>query len=507
MSVDIEDVSPEVSAATLGVAVRYEVLVEGGSTANISPARRLARGLTAALGGAVLDAQTGEVWSPKTGRVVARPQRDERVAVIDVDWCFAKNVVRESTVHGFLALCRRYLPEALPRRFGDVEPMQERYEQVGEQGFVRFWSAGTDVFWSARLPCTGGTLYDPPGQYEEPGWKLSLDFLCEPFASDPAWRATLRTLFVAVADELGAFYASAQVTDQYIWSSGGLCSDAATETPTYVGGHWWRGLPTHPVWWSWYGPEYTPIVADLLAADAVMRSERGIFHACSEVPRTRYELEADRIPWLPADLTAESTGTPARRIPPTLEVLAGKRSDDDVDYLRHDPAERLRKERRERIAAAEQVVVDELVSAGVIIRSLTDLAIVGEKRIRQPAAIRVLATQLDKDLPQHVKEDVVFYLSLARSAAAEAWPILREQYLRCEPDSEFKRRLGDALAATVTKPRLPELIDLVSDARHGATRRRMLTALKRFKDDDAIETLRQLRDDPELGPDARRLTS
>ena len=500
LNIEASEVPDAVVAAVLGVSVQYQILVEGSSTTDVDPAGRIARRLAEALGGAVVDPQRGTIWSAKSGRAVTTPQREEQVSVIDVDWCFEKDRVGESTLRDFLRLCRQYLPEAVPRRFGSFEPLQGRYDERGEDGLVGLWSSGTDVFWNARLPCVGGRVFDPPHTYEGPGWKASLDFLCEPFERDLAWRDALRALFVAVADELGAFYACAQVTGQHVWSRGGLWVGQDTERSTPVGGYGWRGLPPHPVWWSWYGPGYAPMVAEVFDPQQMTATASGLLHIASEQPQTRRELQAAGVPGPPVELAARE-GRPAHRIPPALERLAGKRSDDDLGYANYDPDERLREELFSRKHAAEQLVVDDLHAQGVHVERLEELAVVGDTGVRQPAAVRVLAAQLNRDLPQHLKDDVVFYLSLARTAAAEAWPVLRAKYLEQPPDSQYKRKLADALAATVTRPRLPELIALAEDVTQGRTRARLIPALKRFKDLDAAQAAQRLLEDRQLAPD------
>jgi hypothetical protein len=43
----------------------------------------------------------------------------------------------------YLAISRRYLPEALPRRFGSSEPFQQKLESDGDQAFIQAQKAGT----------------------------------------------------------------------------------------------------------------------------------------------------------------------------------------------------------------------------------------------------------------------------------------------------------------------------------------------------------------------------
>jgi hypothetical protein len=124
----------------------------------------------------------------------------------------------------YLDVARRALPEALPRRFGEWEPLQGRFADGGEPGFTTAWRDATSIlFFTASAPCTGGGLYaGPADRHPRPVWKMHLDLHIGPLADDARWRSALRRLFVLLAEEAGAFFASAEVRRGYLWNGRSL---------------------------------------------------------------------------------------------------------------------------------------------------------------------------------------------------------------------------------------------------------------------------------------------
>jgi hypothetical protein len=159
---------------------------------------------------------------------------------------------------------------------------------------------------------------------------MSLDFHHQPLADDPRWREAVRRLFVAVAEEFGAFYASAEVTRGHIWNGRSMWSDARTEwaiMPARIDG--WMGLPPYPVWWAWYGEPYRTLVHGRLVGGVVTDHTSGIHHRLSEEPQDRDELTqrvARRVglrrvaEWVPTELVAVITPNDGRSLPTPLRA-------------------------------------------------------------------------------------------------------------------------------------------------------------------------------------------
>lgn len=321
--VESEDVPPEVEARVLGTAFLYTISVPGSSSAEAPHAVRFARRLARALDGALVDPQTGVVWSRSRARAVPAPERETRVALVGLDWYCLRDDLRGSAAELFIATTTKLLPEARPRRFGEYEPLQGVLAECGEAGFVEAWQDATSMLYLAgSRPCTGGFLdAGPSDMFPGKFWRASLSFFADPL-HDPRWRAAVRRLFVELADGFPAVFASAQVTRGHIWSGRSLWADGKTEWGmTAVNAQGWVGLPARPTWWMWFGAPFEDEVGGL-PPDRVTGTERGVLLEAAERPASWAELEPlDR--WMPADVLGPPGRHPARvvrarRVPPQL---------------------------------------------------------------------------------------------------------------------------------------------------------------------------------------------
>lgn len=323
--VDDEDVPDEVTAELLGAACFYELLVEGSAASEIPHAVRFARRLAEASGGVVVDQQAGTTWS--RGRL-RTPEPVERgtIAVVELTWYTAREDTGGADARAWLELARRRLPEALPRRFGPVEPLAMTLDADGPEAFVASAAAESgSLYLKASSPCIGGGVAGSASRGHVRSHKLAVHR--EPLA-DPRWRDALQRFFVGFADRTGACFASAEVQRGLEWSGRSLAYGGRAERTTYLAARGrWAGLLPYPTWWAWYGPEYVPLVAGHLPAEQVERVGDGLFHRRAVEPLDRDQLGRTGSP-LPAELLAAVDPadahyfnpplTPAATLPPTL---------------------------------------------------------------------------------------------------------------------------------------------------------------------------------------------
>ncbi|MFX4271793.1 hypothetical protein ACQBAR_16820 [Propionibacteriaceae bacterium Y1685] len=326
--VEPEDVDARVNATVLGANYLYSLHVEGSTSAEIPHASRFARRFAKALGGAVLDPQTDEVWSRATSRRVQPPPSQTRVSVVNLSWYCLRTDLAPQAAATYLTAARRELPEALPRRFGDYEPLQHKLADTGDDGFLHSWSEADTLFTTGSRPCLGGSLRggSSTGQQDH-YWYMSLTFLTEPLHQTP-WRDAVQRLFLTLADELPAFYADAQVTNGWIWSGRSIAADGDTQkriSPLrYLDG--WTGLPPLTPWWIWLGQPYARHHA-LLPTDRTTPTRIGAFYESTPQP-SDCASAPPLATWLPAELFATvaphaSNESPvplnhAKLIPPAL---------------------------------------------------------------------------------------------------------------------------------------------------------------------------------------------
>lgn len=330
------DVSPDevpvaATAAALGISALYPVVVPAASSGNVRVASAFCRRLADATEGVVLDPQLATpaavTWPPATRRVGAPPP-DGPVDVVRVEWLLRAASAPEDLAERYLRLCAQLLPEALPVGFGPTSttgpagPFPSRLDSDGEDAFAKAWRTGLgEVTWSQSLPCLGGSV-DAGG----PVRRLSMTVLRGPL-HDPRWRAALLALLPALAEQAGAFYASAQVLRGFDWDVRGLTEgpQAETEVPLAPDGGW-LGLPPEPVWATWFAYPYADLVADALGADGTTEAGGGLLHLMAEEPVDRDQIAAFRAPlgWL-ARTTERLRLYPATWLPRELSATRGPR--------------------------------------------------------------------------------------------------------------------------------------------------------------------------------------
>jgi len=337
--VESEDVPEEVTAAVLGPTRLVEVLVEGSAESEIPHAIRAARRIAAAIDGAVLDPQTGTVFRGGRSRS-AEPVERGYVSVVEVHWYVrAQDGDRISAARAFVAAAKRHLPEALPRRYGSFEPLQKRWDDGGAEAFVAFIEAEDDtVYIQGTAPIPNASI-GRARQGDSDVDAHSLSMLAAPL-EDERWRLSLERMFVEFAQAVDAVYASAEVVRGIEWSGRALWFGSEAEDAIYLAGQGnWHGLPPYPVWLSWFGREYAPIVREHLSVDSTTEIGDSLLHRQSDGPADRDELLARMAkppvsptkrqrPWFGLRRKVIPTAAPPPWLP--LEYLAVPRD--------HDPA-------------------------------------------------------------------------------------------------------------------------------------------------------------------------
>ncbi|MCL2423998.1 MAG: hypothetical protein FWD11_08955 [Micrococcales bacterium] len=307
--VELEDVPEEVLACVPDPRYHWIVGVEGPDTV-VPHAMKFAFLLIQALDGVIFDSQTGDVWSPSGSRTVVRPEGEQRIDEVQLDWyCLHENLTA-SPASLYVDTATRHLPEALPRRFGEREPYQGKLDDVGPDGFGQAWvETESLLFFAGSAPVIGGHLHaGPSATTRHKFWRLSLRVHAAPL-SDPVWRDALRPVFTTLADSLPAFLATAQVTRGHLWNGRSSGIDARTEeAPTPVRGGCYLGLPPIPMWWTWLGAPFGQY-AGLLPQERTTPTATGLLFENSDVPLPRDELDPLST-WLPNDVFASLAPNP-----------------------------------------------------------------------------------------------------------------------------------------------------------------------------------------------------
>ncbi|GAA0246740.1 hypothetical protein [Cryptosporangium japonicum] len=148
----------------------------------------------------------------------------------------------------WLRAAAEHLPEAMPRRYGDVEPLRGR----GTDGFVEAFGRAPDLFFlvgsppvhHASLTARGGPTSVHTLQAELP-------------ADDERVNA-----FALALVHPGMTYVSASIERGLTLDRGTLWGPAPSPGEPYLAPRGeWLGLPPEPPVWCWFGPDYRREVA------------------------------------------------------------------------------------------------------------------------------------------------------------------------------------------------------------------------------------------------------
>jgi len=185
---------------------------------------------------------------------------DRRLDVLVVRW-YERTARSPDVVARWLAAAREHLPEAVPRRYGDTEPLRGRFGRDGDQGLAEGYArAGTLLFLRGAPPVWHASL---AGAGHGPVRAHSLQA-----GLDPADERVHR--FALALTHRDTVYVSASVARGMVLDGSTLYGPAEDpEEPCLAPRGDWLGLPPGPPAWCWFGPAYARRVARHVAAEPI----------------------------------------------------------------------------------------------------------------------------------------------------------------------------------------------------------------------------------------------
>ncbi len=215
--------------------------------------------------GAVHDPQEDAILWPRSRPKRFVKKRDESPGPsIELAFFIPAGTGGAKLMEQYLRCCRRYLPEAVPRRYGTYEPMQHRLNGPEDDAeFLQLaeeqWQVGYggSFFWKSTTPFEETTVFfgdhrryayhisnshDPGRSRIRPRTLITGSVLSTPALRSDQWADALAGFVAAVSAATKAFYACASLTD-WVWR-----------------GPSWIGIPDIPTWISWYGSPYRDAV-------------------------------------------------------------------------------------------------------------------------------------------------------------------------------------------------------------------------------------------------------
>ncbi len=131
----------------------------------------------------------------------------------------------------FIELLEKYLPQALPRRYGSFEPPQFKYSETGKEHLIKFLNDEHSPVIYCTKPITHIFLSDAHienQRFERENYRcnrIEIELLKEAYL-EPNWQFAIKRLFKEVAKLYKPFYAEIIDTEE-----------------SRVCGWWWKGIP------------------------------------------------------------------------------------------------------------------------------------------------------------------------------------------------------------------------------------------------------------------------
>jgi hypothetical protein len=174
---------------------------------------------------------------------------EKRIDVLSLRWYVRRGVAIPGAAARWVAACREHLPEAVPNRYGEAEPLCRRWHTGGgEEGFIAAHAAavGDLILGRGDPPVLGGGLAAVRQMIAwGPVVSHSLD-LDRTVLDDPAARRRVLVFFTAVADGPGGVYAEAHDVPDVAWTGRTLYHDRPPGRPYLAARGDWIGLVDRP---------------------------------------------------------------------------------------------------------------------------------------------------------------------------------------------------------------------------------------------------------------------
>jgi hypothetical protein len=267
LHVEEEDLDDELAAMLLAPRWLYQINYSASlPERSVKRIEAVAKYIAKVGDGAVQDPQLGKIIWPRARPKRFVQKRDEPIGpMLELAFFLPACGSGSELMRAYIKCCRRFLPEALPTRYGTYEPMQHRLGEEGsDEPLLDFAEAeshveyGGSFFWKSKRPFSDGSVFfgdrrigsyqisysqDPDRHRIRPMTLIIADVSAAPAQRSKQWADAICNFFVAVSRATCAFHASASISER-VWR-----------------GPSWIGIPETPTWLSWYGGPYRDAVS------------------------------------------------------------------------------------------------------------------------------------------------------------------------------------------------------------------------------------------------------
>lgn len=153
LSIEEEDIPPDIFNSYPGLKYSIEINIEGKITKKtIKAVQRLSKKIVKTCKGYILDSQN-EVANQKPIKYKLKPDKENNESLHLYFYFENENFDFDKKNISLINIVKKYLPEALPRRYGRYEPPQYKIERNGESHFINFLKESDyDIVWYPYKP-------------------------------------------------------------------------------------------------------------------------------------------------------------------------------------------------------------------------------------------------------------------------------------------------------------------------------------------------------------------
>ena len=288
-------------------------LPENINKAGIDFAKKMAQYIADSYQGVVYDLQKDTLVYPlNVKNKFVSANSEERIRLLEIVWFISEQNCSEETPWKFVKLLKQINHKALPMRYGEFEPFENKFTDNTIDNFVDTWNTllsnakGETLSWYATKPFWGGSVSFPDKKsYNIPeGAKqrlqISMCFDMRVIHCDKRWIELIVDLFQKIANELKAFYANCYVLRDVI-AERNISFDGKSETSPLPKSKWWLGVPITATWLIWFGGKYRNILERKLETYITNKLDNGIIIRFGREPLDNDDLHDIFLP-LPTDI-------------------------------------------------------------------------------------------------------------------------------------------------------------------------------------------------------------
>ena len=206
---------------------------------------RIIKGIAKNAIGTIYNPQTDEIITPSGLTRTIKYEKTEKFSVLELTWWFnSRNVLEKNNLINLLKIIEKYIPEALPRRYGEFEPPKETYSSIETFADFLIQNSKMNVWYPTKpVDYVHFAIPDIIGPVKM-GYRFGiLSIQIDACVIEmPGWKKTIKDVFSKIAFELNAFYADIYILKNHIRSKNVSYNDRSTEQHPIIS-WWWNGFP------------------------------------------------------------------------------------------------------------------------------------------------------------------------------------------------------------------------------------------------------------------------